>query len=158
MEIFLGNIKLERVNFFDQEKIDYIEKLIDDEEIKKYLSYLQNGIFISKNIGYLNSHYVVKVDSNYAGYLYLSPPFIKDDKRQSEIRYAIDSMYRECGLANSLVKNVSDLILEKEDIDSLIAVVQKDNVISQHIVEKNGYIQKEEDLDGIIFEKNRMRH
>lgn len=158
MEIFLVNIKLERINFFDQEKIDYIEKLIDDEEIKKYLSYLQNGIFISKNIGYLNSHYVVKVDSNYVGYLYLSPPFIKDDKRQSEIRYAIDSMYRECGLANSLVKNVSDLILEKEDIESLIAVVQKDNLISQHIVEKNGYIQKEEDLDGIIFEKNRMRH
>ena len=34
MEIFLKDLKLERVNFFDEKKINYIEGLLDDELIK----------------------------------------------------------------------------------------------------------------------------
>lgn len=157
MGIFLKNFKLERVNFFDEEKINYIEGLLDDDLIKKYLGYLKDGILISKNIGYLNSHYVVKNGDDYVGYLYLSPPFIKDEKTESEIRYAIDSLYRRSGLGNTLVKEVSDYILENENIDSLVAIIQKQNLISQHIVENNGYIQDGEDIDGLIFEKSSFK-
>lgn len=64
MEILLKDLKLERVEFFDEDKIHYIESLLDDELIKKYLGYLKDGISISKNIGYLNSHYVVKQGEN----------------------------------------------------------------------------------------------
>ena len=148
MEIFLKDLKLERVNFFDEKKINYIEGLLDDELIKKYLGYLKDGISISKNIGYLNSHYVVKRGSNNVGYLYLSPPFIKDKRTSSEIRYAIDSLYRQSGLGNLLVKEI---------IDSLVAIIQKQNLISKHIVENNGYIQDGEDIDGLIFEKSSFR-
>lgn len=158
MDIFLKNFKLERVNFFDEKKINYIEGLLDDDLIKKYLGYLKDGILISKNIGYLNSHYVVKNGDDYVGYLYLSPPFIKDEKTESEIRYAIDSLYRRSGLGNTLVKEVSDYILENKNIDSLVAIIQKQNLISQHIVENNGYIQDGEDIDGLIFEKSSFKH
>ena len=157
MEIFLKDLKLERVNFFDEEKINYIEGLLNDELIKKYLGYLKDGISISKNIGYLNSHYVVKRGSNNVGYLYLSPPFIKDKRTSSEIRYAIDSLYRQSSLGNLLVKEISDYILENENIDSLVAIIQKQNLISKHIVENNGYIQDGEDIDGLIFEKSSFR-
>ena len=37
MEILLRDLKLERVYFFDEAKIHYIEGLLDDELIKKYL-------------------------------------------------------------------------------------------------------------------------
>lgn len=128
MEILLKDLKLERVEFFDEDKIHYIESLLDDELIKKYL-----------------------------GYLYLSPPFIKDKRTSSEIRYAIDSLYRKSGLGTKLVNQVSDFILKNGSIDSLTAVIQKQNYISQHIVENSGYLRGEEDIDGIIFEKSSFK-
>ena len=60
-------------------------------------------------------------------------------------------------LANLLVKEISDYILENENIDSLVAIIQKQNLISKHIVENNGYIQDGEDIDGLIFEKSSFR-
>ena len=157
MEIFLSDFKLERINFFDEEKIGYVESLLDDELIEKYLGYLKDGISINQAIGYLNSHYVVKRGTDYIGYLYLSPPFIKDKRTSSEIRYAIDSLYRESGLGNKLVNQVSNFILNHENIDSLIAIIQKQNLISQHIAENSGYLRGEEDIDGIIFEKSSFK-
>ena len=157
MEILLRDLKLERVDFFDEEKIHYIEGLLDDELIKKYLGYLKDGISISKNMGYLSSHYVVKQGEKFVGYLYLSPPFIKDKRTSSEIRYAIDSLYRKSGLGSKLVNQVSDFILENTNIDSLTAIIQQQNSISQHIVENSGYLRGEEDIDGIIFEKSSFK-
>ena len=122
-----------------------------------FSAFLKDGISISKNIGYLNSHYVVKRGSNNVGYLYLSPPFIKDKRTSSEIRYAIDSLYRKSGLGSKLVNQVSDFILENTSIDSLTAIIQQQNSISQHIVENSGYLRGEEDIDGIIFEKSSFK-
>ena len=131
MEILLRDLKLERVDFFDEAKIHYIEGLLDDELIKKYLGYLKDGISI--------------------------PPFIKDKRTSSEIRYAIDSLYRKSGLGSKLVNQVSDFILENTSIDSLTAIIQQQNSISQHIVENSGYLRGEEDIDGIIFEKSSFK-
>ena len=55
MEIFLKDLKLERVNFFDEKKINYIEGLLDDELIKKYLGYLKDGICFCFNKLLINS-------------------------------------------------------------------------------------------------------
>ena len=114
MEILLRDLKLERVDFFDEAKIHYIEGLLDDELIKKYLGYLKDGISISKNMGYLSSHYVVKQGEKFVGYLYLSPPFIKDKKTPSCINLQIivrKAHSFRCGMDSTFFCNLICMVL-----------------------------------------------
>ena len=52
MKISLPEFTLEKVDFFDEQHIRYIEGLITDPEVERFLPYFKNGLYISKNIGF----------------------------------------------------------------------------------------------------------
>jgi len=139
MDIFLNDITLERINFFDENKIQYIQLLSEQESISKYLPALKDGIPITKNIGYFSSHYVVKKNGNMIGYCYLSHPFNRKNKNVTEIRYAIDENNQGNGIGKDLVNQTSDFIINNTDIDGIMAVIDKDNQISKHIIESSNF-------------------
>jgi len=151
--IELTDFTLERVNFFDEENISYIQGLSLDPGVEEFLPYMKRGLFISKNVGYLNSHYVALQHDHKVGYVFFSSPFIEDGQQNSEIRYIIDPNYRGMKLSNQLISESSDKMLELEGIENIRAYIDPANIKSQKAALSSNFEIVGEGLDGIIFNK-----
>lgn len=155
MKISLPEFTLEKVDFFDEQHIRYIEGLITDPEVERFLPYFKNGLYISKNIGLLNAHYVLIKDRHPMGYVFFSAPFVENEQLNSEVRYIIDPNYRNRGLATKMVQQSTDYILSQEKISNLRAFIDPKNLASLAVIQKAGFIQTDQNLDGIGFTKPR---
>ena len=112
-------------------------------------------IYISKNIGLLNAHYVLIKDQHPMGYVFFSAPFVENEQLNSEVRYIIDPNYRNRGLATKMVQQSTDYILSQEKISNLRAFIDPKNLASLAVIQKAGFIQTDQNLDGIGFTKPR---
>ncbi len=155
MNYSLPEFTLERVDFFAEEHIRYIEGLITDPEVKRFLPYFEHGLFISKNIGLLNSHYVLVKDQQPMGYVYFSAPFMENNQLNAEVRYIIDPAYRHQGLGKKAVQQSTDFVLSHENISNLRAFVHPDNLSSLSVIQAAGFYETDQNIDGIGFTKPR---
>ena len=155
MKITLPEFTLERVDFFDEQHIRYIEGLITDPEVKRFLPYFEHGLYISKNIGLLNAHYVLVKEKQPIGYVFFSAPFVESEQVNAEVRYIIDPNYRNRGLGTKAVQQSTDYILSQENISNLRAFIDPENLSSLAVIQKAGFIETDQNLDGIGFTKPR---
>ena len=155
MKITLPEFTLEKVDFFDEQHIRYIEGLITDPEVKRFLPYFEHGLYISKNIGLLTAHYVLVKEKKPVGYVFFSAPFLENGKQNAEIRYIIDPNYRNRGLGSKAVQQSTDYILSHEKISNLRAFIDPENLASLAVIQKAGFIETDQNLDGLGFTKPR---
>ncbi|MBE6147271.1 MAG: GNAT family N-acetyltransferase [Firmicutes bacterium] len=157
MDILLPHFKLEKIDFFSENHISYIQELIYDEDVQKYLPYFRNGIYISRSMGLLNTHYVVFQGEKRIGYVFLTAPFKEKDDKNAEIRYIVDPNFRNQGLGKMIIKESSDYILDNEEIDNLRAFIDPENIGSRKIIEYAGFEETDENCDGIGYTKPKGR-
>lgn len=74
------------------------------------------------------------------GYVALAHHIIKEQVMVTTIYYGIALEYRHQGLESQLVKELSDYLLSKDDINTVIMNIDIDNSYSQKVARNAGFI------------------
>jgi len=123
-----------RRNSFNQEKIPY----------EQHVKWFNNKINSNSSIIFLC----------YEGEIPVGVVRIEMEAAQGTISYSVDKNYRGKGVASSMLKLLEEEIKNnKIDIHRLIGYVKFDNIPSQNIFKKLGYIEKKEE-EAYKYEKD----
>jgi len=94
-----------------------------------------------------NHTFVVKDGGQFLGYLSISHRIVREDVMATTIYYGISPEYRHQGLGSKLVKEVSDYLLSRGDINTVIMNIDAENIYSQKVAKNADFIYMPEFSD-----------
>lgn len=99
--------------------------------IKKFLAF-NNKIKSFNSLGYFSI--TLKQNLKPIGLLSIIPRYINENLI-NELGYLISKEYQSSGFASEVIFNVLDFIFSKTNIDKIYSLVEKNNLVSKHILE-----------------------
>lgn len=131
MELIIYN------NDYKEEK----DEITKGKSKSKFISQIENRLEIKENNDIFNHGYLVKLNNNIIGYIYISA--IKKDNIYLE--YLIKDEYRNKGYATILINEITNYIFESYNIEEIRLNISKDNIKSQKVALNNGYILEDDE-------------
>lgn len=129
----LSNDELVRANSFKQEKILW----------ENHQKWFKNKINDENSLFFL----IKDLKNNLISQIRLD----KTSAVEGDISISISSQFRGKGYGAKVLKAVSEKIILEQDAKTINAYVKKENVASQIIFEKAGYVLKEKDSDKMRY-------
>ncbi len=144
----LETLELEKIDYKNKEHLKFLKLLMNSSNIN-YLWDLSNKELSINTNG--NGYIVRNNNKEKIGYLSVSDVTEAIYGKTVSIYYAIEEMYRGKNYGKELVKQVSAYLFNNRDVECIVAQVSKDNIASQIILLKSGYVKIFEDEEDIKF-------
>jgi RimJ/RimL family protein N-acetyltransferase len=135
------NYKYYYFDWDNKDHCDFIEQFSNDKELAKFIPSL-----LLEMISHSES-YAKDVDQNDVSFLVekegciIGAFVIHEYSDCCYIRYAISPLYRGYGFGTSILKDMTDNILNNHsNIESIRAVICNENSVSQKVASKTGYV------------------
>ena len=137
--MYIGELKLERVNYKDKKHLLFLKELMNSSNMDYLWDISDSNLDINnnrkENIGYIN---ISQVTDAYYG-------------KTVSIYYAVSESKRRNNYGFKIVDNLSDYLFAQKDIDCIVAQVDTTNIASQKVLLKSGYNKLYEDEEEIKF-------
>lgn len=135
----LQNFKLIPLQKCDEENATFLNNLYLDKEFQKFFGKMHFEISKTKDSIFANT-YVAQKNKIPVGFVVIAHRIVRGNVMATTLYYGIDAKYRHQGFGSSLMREVSDYLLEREDINMVIMNINIENIYSQKVAEKAGFI------------------
>ena len=128
--------------FYNEEYKEIKDEFVDGKSSSRFINNIDNRLNIKKNDDFFNHGYLIKLNNDIVGYLYVSGI----TNNNIYLEYSIRLDYRNQKIARNLLENVTNYICENYNINEIKLNIYKDNRASQKVAEECGYyLQNEEE-------------
>lgn len=111
---------------------------------------------ISKtNDSIFDNTYLVQQNQISVGYISIAHHIVRGEMMATTLYYGIEAGWRKQGIGTLLIKEVSDYLLNRDDINTVIMNIDIENVYGQKVAKNAGfvYIPEFSDEDELQFRK-----
>lgn len=150
-KIPLGKITLEKVNLHSDCHIKAIDMMRDKTAIDMCYD-INEDIYAEKLDRSFGNPFLVKQDSQYVGYMYVSDEY--DGERI--LAYIVEESVRGKGLGKIMLTSVSDYLFKYCDTSSLKLYINKENIASINLAVSCGF-NKTNVTDGVLYGYDKKR-
>lgn len=151
MDLKLADLTLIRVLKDNTEHMKFLKQMFQDKEDLEisYLGHLENAVD--------DLTYIVQNDKlENVGYFSMSKPVVNGlGLSVVSLYYGVQTQYRGRGYATSLVREMSEYLLEK--VEMLVLSIDRNNLASIAVAKKAGFQVEFADCDEYIFVKYARR-
>ena len=102
-----------------------------------YIMHIKNA---TSGSSIFNNTFIAVHGKSPIGYVALAHHIIKEQVMATTIYYGIALEYRHQGLGSQLVKELSNYLLSRDDIDTVITNIDINNTYSQKVARNAGFI------------------
>lgn len=150
--IHLRTINLEK---FDKKKYyDLMSRLERDENVKRYFSknlevWLEKHQAVSDDKIEVGKTYVIVKEHKYIG---IVGSLSFSSNGILEVCYAIDKDFRGNGYGEKILAEITPYLIEHvDDLKDIKLKIDKENIASKKVAERNGYLLEEETKDTDVY-------
>lgn len=153
--INLKRFRLEEIDITKQEHLDMIKEFDNDPLVKQYLYPYKNSFYdlvcdAIKTDDIFRTFYVIYFSNKAIGYIEIESP------NKTFLNLALIKSERRKGYSKLLLQELSDCLLENySNVNSVNAIIRKDNRNSISAVESAGLIKTEEDSKFVTYSRLR---
>jgi ribosomal-protein-alanine N-acetyltransferase len=130
---------------------------IENDILTDYLAMVFNrkitNMFDDPESEIWHSYFAIVFDNKIIGLI--GPKGKPDEKNSIEIGYGINKKYWNKGIVTRSVKIIKEWYFNNTEVHSIRAETNSDNIPSQKVLEKNGFIKKEYTPDLIKWQLNK---
>lgn len=146
-EIELETLKLVSIDFNNKDHLQFLKELFQNSNDSS-MNFLGDLSSVRDEYAFI----IVNDDMEKIGYFSITDPVVNvQSLLSSGAYYAILPKYRNKGYATRMLEEVSDYILK--NIDMLVLSINKENIASRKVAEKNGFKIIFEDEEDMLYAK-----
>lgn len=136
--IELETLKLEKINYKNIEHLNFLKQLMKSTDIYYLWDLSKENLEVNEE---KNNYIVCNKNNEKIGFLNISLPTEAYFGNTVSIYYAVEEKYRGKNYGKKIIEETNKWLIEKNNIDCIIAQVEITNIHSQNAVTKAGMKQ-----------------
>lgn len=134
----LETLSLYTIDKQNKKDLEFIKKLFHDENIKKWVNGISNILSDNKNKNFFNSGFIVKLESEYIGYVSIGD-FNKEEKCVY-LRIGIPNDKTGLGYGKRILNEITNYIFSNySEVENIKLKIKKENIPSLRTANSCGY-------------------
>ena len=127
--------------FYNEEYKEIKDEFVSGKSSSRFINNIDSRLNIRDDGNFFNHGYLVKLNNDIVGYLYVSGI----TNNNIYLEYSVRSDYRNQKIARRLLDSVTNYICENYNINEIKLNIYKDNRASQKVAEECGYYLEDEE-------------